>query len=169
MNQIRLSALIVLLAFPTLLFANEIYQSVDEQGNIVYSDSPPETGAEPISLPNLNIEPAVVPRVRLSPAASEGPEPIEIWISSPDNEGVINPGALSFSVAGATSRNLAENEYAQLLVNGSPHGDKRKNLNWSVGNLFRGEYLLQLQIFRSDKILVSSAVTKIYVQRAFVR
>lgn len=42
------------LACAPLAFA-QVYKHVDEQGNVTYSDAPPEPGAEPMDLPELSV------------------------------------------------------------------------------------------------------------------
>ncbi len=42
-------------AMTTIASAGEIYKSYDENGNVVYSDQPPEPDAEPLILPEPNI------------------------------------------------------------------------------------------------------------------
>ena len=153
----------------TEVVSQEIYKSVDSDGNIVYSDTPISDASEEVDLPELNVEPGVVPRVRVRPSEPEGPSPIDVWITSPENEFVVHQGALSFSVAGETNRALDGSESVQLIVNGQEEGGRRKNLSWVVGNLIRGEYSLQLQLFRDEEIVSTSSVRTIYVRRAFVR
>ena len=167
-TAIIVTAAIALLC-STKALSQEIYKSVDKDGNVVYSDTPISDGSEELDLPNLNIEPGVVPRVRISPQEPQGPVPINAWIASPENDFVVHQGALSFSVAGATNRSLESTEWAQLLVNGQAEGERRKNLSWTVGNLIRGEYTLQLQIFRENELAFTSGSTTIFVRRAFVR
>ena len=157
------------------VLSEDIYKTVDENGNVQYSDQAPDSDqapagkTEPVELPDINLQPAVVPRVRLSPPPVAGLEPIQTCISSPNNEHVVNPGEQSFSVSGGVSRTLLENEYAQLLVNGSVYGGDSKDLNWAVGSLIRGEYQLQVQIVAEGAVRSTSDTRVVYVQRAFAR
>ena len=151
------------------VLSEDIYKTVDENGNVHYSDQVTSDKTEAVELPEINVQPAVVPRVRLSPPPAVGPEPIEAWISSPDNEHVVNPGEQSFSVSGGISRELVDNEYARLIVNGSTYGGDSKNLNWAVGSLVRGEYKIQVQIVAEGEVRSTSDTRSVFVQRAFVR
>lgn len=170
MNRLVIRTLLALgigISFP--VFGDEIYKTVDEDGNVVYSDQVPSEKTEPVELPEINVQPAVVPRVRLSPPPAVGPGAIQAWIDSPANEHVVNPGEQSFSVSGGISRELVEDEYAQLLINGSVYGGDSKNLNWEIGSLVRGEYQLQVQIIAQGEVRSVSDTRVVYVQRAFVR
>ncbi len=63
-HALWLSALLFcfsVMAFITVAGATEIYKSYDENGNIVYSDQPPEPDAEPLVLPEPNIISSSVP------------------------------------------------------------------------------------------------------------
>lgn len=170
MNKFRQGVIFLLTAAVACqLAANEIYKSVDEDGNVVYSDAPPADNAAPVALPDLNVQPSVTPRVRLSPDDENAVVPISVEISHPQNETVVNPGALSFAVTAITNRALLENETAQLLVNGTVTGEPRKSLNWSVGNLIRGEYQVQVQVMSAGQVQTTSNTVKVFVQRAFIR
>ena len=147
----------------------DVYKTVDEDGNVQYSDEIQSDNSEAIELPAINVQPAVIPRVRVSPIPAAGPGPIEAWISSPANEHVVTPGEQSFSVSGGLSRDLLENEYAQLLVNGEVYGGDSKTLSWVISSLVRGEYQLQLQVVTDDALTAASDSRVVYVQRAFVR
>ena len=157
------------------VLGEDIYKTVDENGNVQYSDQVPDSDQIPagkieqVELPEINVQPAVVPRVRLSPPPAIGPGPIQAWISAPDNEHVVNPGEQSFSVSGGVSRDLLDDEYARLLVNGSTYGSDSKNLNWAVGSLVRGEYKIQVQIVAEGEVRSTSDTRSVFVQRAFVR
>ncbi len=49
----------------------EIYKTVDEAGNVVYTDQPPDESAEPMDLPELS----VVEAVQAAPRAASQPDP----------------------------------------------------------------------------------------------
>lgn len=96
--------------------AQEIYKTVDEDGNTVYSDTAPSENAVPADLPDIILEPSLTPMVKLSPPEeeeTETPTPLQVTLTSPGNEEVILPSALSIPVFGNVSRPLAEDEFAQ--------------------------------------------------------
>jgi hypothetical protein len=61
----------ILLALAGTAFA-QLYKSIDENGNVVYSDVPPSSDAVPVELPPIN----VIEAIRVAPPAptSEQPE-----------------------------------------------------------------------------------------------
>lgn len=46
------ASIVLVMADPAL---SEVYKSVDKDGNVVYTDQPPEPGAEPMELPGLSV------------------------------------------------------------------------------------------------------------------
>ncbi len=70
--------LALLLACSPQLVA-EIYKTIDEHGNVVYTDQPPSQDAKPLDLPGLSIispqKPEPPPNIPGSVRASTGPEP----------------------------------------------------------------------------------------------
>lgn len=149
---------------------SQVYKYVDEEGNIVYSDSPPieEPTMEPAELPEVIYQPAVdipVDNHRHYPAAMD----IEVDITSPANESTVPGSVSSFSVAGSTSRRLNAGETAQLMVNGTVHS-QGASLGWSITDLVRGEYNLSIQILDDKQaVIAQSATTLVYVQRNIAR
>ena len=84
MVRLWIAALFLLLA--STVFA-QLYKSVDENGNVVYSDVPPDGTAEPVELPPLN----VIEAVKVAPPRSESADPglpltYSIQITQPQNE-----------------------------------------------------------------------------------
>lgn len=152
----------------------EVFKVVDENGNVTYSDVPPEDGADPAELPDVHYQPATLPTVKLVPDADDGLDqapvsPVRILLSSPSNEDVITPDISSISVSGSLNRGLQETEQTQLIVNGSVYGQPGKGLVWNVGNLIRGEYRLQLQVLENGRVTAQSSSVRVYVQRTIAR
>ena len=65
--------LIALLLTPLASAAQQIYRTVDEQGNVVFTDTPPPEGAEreEVQLQRLNTAPPPPPRPDLAPEEKE--------------------------------------------------------------------------------------------------
>jgi len=58
----------IALLLPGDALVAEVYKSVDKDGNVVYSDQPPEPGAEPMEMPGISVVEAV-PGAPVSPGA----------------------------------------------------------------------------------------------------
>ena len=161
--------LLLCLCFTGDITAAEIYKYVDENGNLVYSDSPPVEGAEPAQLPDIIIQPSTaIPEQTIGEEQQTNAE-ISVSISSPVPDTVVTAGQQSFNVGASSSRSLEDGEKARLLVNGNVHTEG-KSLNWTVGNLIRGEYNIQVQIVdKQNNVIADSGATKIYVRRPGIR
>jgi len=79
------SLLLVLLS-TTVQAQNKIYKSLDEDGNVIYSDQPPSPDAEPIVLRESNIIETVQAQPAPITAGETATQPLEIGILSPQNE-----------------------------------------------------------------------------------
>lgn len=80
--------LLLLIALPGHAQAQDkIYKSVDENGNVIYSDQPPSPDAKPIVLRESNIiETVKAQPAPLESSAETASQPPEIGIISPGNE-----------------------------------------------------------------------------------
>ncbi len=83
--------LVLLLALPAA--AQNVYRTVDEHGNVVFTDRQPHEGAEPMELPELSVieAPALpqAPAAEDAPVRSERPPEIEFAVVSPSEEETI--------------------------------------------------------------------------------
>ena len=82
-----LFTLALVLAYMPVVFA-EVYKTTDEDGNVVYTDQPPDTGAKPIELPGLSIISPQTPPV-VTKKARQAAE-------RPGREGTTDDSQLSF-------------------------------------------------------------------------
>jgi hypothetical protein len=150
---------------------SQVYKYVDKDGNVVYSDSPPEEQQDlpPAKLPDLIIQPAVeVQRNNSSNTPQTDATEIDVSIVQPENETTITPGQMSFIVAAMASRSLARGEIAVLVVNGEEHA-RSNSMNWTLDNLIRGEMTLQVNILDSeDSVLAESDTIRVFVRRPSV-
>jgi len=151
---------------------SQVYKYVDKNGNVIYSDTPPEEQKDlpPAQLPDLIIQPAVkvAPRPSDNTPQTDATE-IETRITQPANESTITPGQMSFTLAAEVSRPLARGETAILMVNDQEFGRSSSNLSWTIDNLIRGELKLQVRIINSENTLLAESETfRIFVHRASV-
>ena len=86
-----LISIIVLLLCGTLL-AQPIYKVVDEDGNVTYTDQKPDSDAEPIDLPEVNVvgsDSEAIEDVVAGTADEDASETFEIVISEPADGSLI--------------------------------------------------------------------------------
>lgn len=65
-----LSALLLAFGMSTTAYS-EIYKTVDENGNVVFTDNPKGNEAEEVQLPEVNTQPATRITIKLSPPKEE--------------------------------------------------------------------------------------------------
>ena len=162
-----------LLIFCSDAAISQVYKYIDESGNLIYSDTPPEEQKDlaPAELPDLIIQPAVKVQSRpaVNSSASKEATEIDVNIIQPANETTITPGQMSFTVAAEITRPLARGEIAVLMVNGQEFGRSNMGLSWTVDNLVRGEMAISVRIIdRENKQLAESNTLRVFVRRPTV-
>ena len=162
-----------------LLFAAachaQIYKSVDDQGNVTFSDRPPAASesAETVELRPLNTQPAPASPPRATPA----PEPdrqdedatgaVLLRILTPQPDQVIPIGELgNLTVSVEVEPPLTEGEQLQLLLDGSPRGEPQRASQWQLEELPRGGHDLQInRLGAQGEVRASSDSVRFYVMR----
>ncbi|WP_461480586.1 DUF4124 domain-containing protein [Porticoccus sp.] len=164
----RLFFAFFLLCATALPAAAQVYKTVDEQGNVTYTDKPPsdDNTAEPVDLPAINTQPALQPR----PAESKKTAEIgykEVSILAPAQDATIPPGQLNVVVQIFLEPALKPGHRVQLLHNGSPYGEPAYATSFSIDSLIRGEHSLQAQIIDENGAVVAQSGSRtIHVKRA---
>lgn len=166
----RLPLFLLLLMLPALVQA-QIYKSVDEQGNVSYSDQPPDDGkqGEKLELPPTNTAPAIETRPRQASEQPEEPAPEpKVTIVTPENDTVIPMGPGNFSVQAAATPTLRSGELLQLTIDGKPYGEAQRDTRWSLTGMFRGGYDLEVARLDADgEIIARSDTVRVYVMRPY--
>ena len=167
------------LLLTTLLFAftanAQIYKTTDEDGNVVFTDSPPADSAstQKIEVRQPNTTPAPAPQAAPAPAsepAEQEPTNYEVAITAPANETTIPNGPGNFSVSASVSPTLHSEHSLQLFMDGSPWGDPQRGARWNLTNVFRGQHDLTVGVLDSDgETLALSEPVRVYVFRPIAR
>ena len=171
MKILFLSALLLL---PQLSTA-QIYKTVDEQGNVSFSDMPPASGpSEQVKLQETNSAPPPEMAEPLEPDSGPGPEEAagpdySVAIASPANETTIAMGPGNFSVSAAVQPGVGGDSLLQLYVDGSASGSPQSSNTWELTNVFRGAHDLTVAVVdkKGDQLAVSEPV-RVYVLRPSV-
>ncbi len=152
----------------------EIYKSIDKDGNVVFSDHPPnDPGNQPeqveeVKLEHVNTAPPPAPLPQSAPPkepASPAPN-YTLAISSPADQTTIPNGPGDFAVTVSASPRLVAGESLQLLIDGQPHGEPQLSTTWQLTNIFRGAHQLSVQRTAKDgTVLATSSAVTVYVQR----
>jgi hypothetical protein len=166
--------LVLLLAIPLSINA-QVYKTVDEQGNTVFSDRPTADGSsEKINVGTINTtpppQPLPQPRAEAEATNEQQREEVSVEIVSPAPETTIAIGyAGNFTVEAQVNPPLARGLYVQLLIDGTATGEPQAQRSWFLNNVFRGSHSLSVIVSNStgDSLATSSPIT-IHVLRASV-
>ena len=167
----RILLLATLLLLPQLGTA-QIYRSIDGDGNVTYSDTPPVSGpSEQVKLRQTNSTPApemVEPAPTYTDSTEEADEGSDysVSISSPANETTIPMGPGNFSISASIDPALSQGALLQLYVDGSTSGNPQSSNTWTLTNAFRGAHDLKVVVVsnKGDQLAESEAV-RVYVLR----
>ncbi|MGK7294662.1 MAG: DUF4124 domain-containing protein [Candidatus Wenzhouxiangella sp. M2_3B_020] len=142
--------------------AQEIYKTVDENGNVVYTDQRPSEDAEPVSLPELTVvdplELGETSATASSSNQSDADENIDFGLSivSPSQEETIWNTAYVLSVQVATDRELPSGTRLAYLVDGEERVTTR-SLSTEIEEVYRGEHQLSVELRTGDGETLGSA------------
>lgn len=177
--QFFLVSLIACLAGSPALAA--IYKTVDEDGNVVFTDVPPKDQSKAIEIDARNTyQPTPLPAASTPAAtATDGAETEEelavnyesLRITSPaDDEAVReNAGNVTISVSANPSLDVQQGHRVQILVDGSPLANAAAT-SVSLTNIDRGTHLLVAQILDADgQVLISSSPVTFHMLRYSAR
>ena len=151
-----------------------IYQTTDEQGNVVFSDEP-SSGAEPVDLPPLPTYSA--PKYRAPAAArdssgkpaAKGYSSLRIRQPEPDATIRDNTGAVAVAVAIEPKLNQAAGHRLQFLLDGQPVGDPGTQTSTTLSNVDRGAHQVQAAVLdASGNELKRSDTVNFYLHRQSV-
>lgn len=160
--QIWLIALLLVLAGST---GAALYKSVDENGNVVYSDVPPDDDAEPVELPPINVMDAV----RTSPPATGQPQsvlPVSYTISivQPQAEQTFR-NTREFPVSVSLQPALQSGHQVAISVDGVIKA-RGNALSTVVTGVDRGEHRVTASVVDSSgKPIITSAAVVVYVHQ----
>ncbi len=151
-NTILKSLLTALLLFTFTSYAG-FYKGLDEEGNVVYSDTPFEN-AEKITPPPITVidAPKVIPKQEVVEEKKQTETKYtKFSITAPKNDQTIwNEPALTVSLQLNPALATAEGHTIWLMMDGKPLVKKSQSLSLQIGRADRGEHKLQAQV-RNEK------------------
>ena len=167
-----LTTLIALSLATPALHAATVYKKVDENGNLIFSDSPMDD-AEAIDVPP-------VPTMKLDkikvPADSDTTKKPKkavkyksVEITSPEQKKTFWNTGGSVTINVQTSPSLHEGHRIQLLLNGEKRAGPSASTSFSLSNLFRGTYDAVAQVVDSKgNVVASSPGVTFYIKQTSV-
>lgn len=147
--------------------SQHIYRMVDEQGNVSYTDSPPEGAkAERVQLKQLNTMPQQPVFTSNIPSTEDESdfEYEQLRITSPDNNHTYRPPIDPIQVSTSIEPALRQGHRLQLTVNGEPQP------SMTLIDPFRGSHALVVNVIdENDEIIKASEAVTIHVHRPSIQ
>ena len=149
-----------------------IYKTVDEEGNIVFTDNASASDSvEEVKLRPLTPIPALqptdkAPPPKLAEEAFKGYNKLEIVEPIP---GATIHNQSSFNVRISLSPDIQSGHRVRLLLNGKRIGESTGQLNFMASNVERGSQVLTAEILDAKSKVLKSTKSTVYVHRAIVR
>ncbi len=166
MRKTTVYALLTLKLLVSQAAIAEIYRSVDEKGDVKFSDSP-DKKSEKIELPPTNTQQFDKPTPYTPASKATDPDYDKVGITSPHDGETIPPGVTTINVSVSTAPTLHSEHKIVILLDGSPSGTAQHTSSFTLGNLYRGEHRLQAQIVDPQgKEIRTSEPVIIFVKRS---
>lgn len=166
-----LSALLTALLISSSAHAATVYKKVDENGNLIFSDTPMDD-AEAIDVPpvptlKLDTTPKQPAPTKKTPKAAKY-ENVLITNPAQDETFVNNQGSVTIQVQ--VSPSLKPEHQLELLFNGVKRAGPSADTSFNFSNLDRGSYSAVAQVVDAKgKVIISSPAVSFHIKRSFVR
>jgi hypothetical protein len=150
----------------------EIYRSVDENGNVIYSDQKSPDG-ELIPTPTDNA--VTMPRPETSAPAEEKEEKPtgnyhSFSITSPENNAVIrnNAGSITVNLSIDPPLKVSSGDYIRLYLDGEVLRSKLTSSSTPLSNIARGSHTLRAELSNALGKNLKSASVQFHLKRISV-
>lgn len=149
----------------------QVYKTVDDQGNVTYSDQT-QNDSQTMELPRSNTVPAIEVPKKITADESDSPETSILYksikITSPADDTGFGHGPGNFTVSISTSPALGKNDKIRLLMDGKTHSEG-SSTEFKLSNITRGSHTLQAVIISSTgKVLKKSRSITVHMMRPSV-
>lgn len=168
MKQLLVFILVAIISLPVYSGQAKVYVWRDENGVLVFSDSP-RPDAEEVTVKE---ESAILPSVDTSildikPQVIE--DKYEVVITQPEQNATIRDNSGSVYVAGGIKPIFKRGYRVQLYVDGNPYKDPQTHSMFALRNIDRGEHQIKLELINDKgKVIASSVPVTFYMHRASV-
>ncbi len=164
-SSVAILSIAALLAMAPLLsvWAQDIYKTVDENGNTVYTDQKPSDDAQPVKLKELTVvdpvelgnEPAVAGDRGQAGDNDSGPD-FGLRIVTPGEQESVWNTAYVLTVQVQTARELPSGARLAYIVDGEVRTTTRAQ-SVEIEEVYRGEHQLSVELRASDGRVLASA------------
>jgi hypothetical protein len=148
--------------------AAKVYKWTDDQGNVIYSDTP-RPGAEEIEVPTEPAGIVPVPPERMAPAKEAAPQDGygALIVASPSNDQIIDDpgGRVAVSLAVEPPLRTRDGDAVRLILDGQTLETRYSGSEIVIPGVPRGTHTLQAEVVsRAGNVLVVSQTVTFHVQ-----
>ena len=154
--------LTIALLFSANLAHAELYKSLDEHGEVVYSDKPPTMGAQEFKPPALQVQPPIKipPKTIKTIEQKEIPYPYSaLAFTQPEANADFHNNEANISYALTITPVLASKlgHYLNIKLDDTAVASKTSTLSGTLNNVDRGEHTLKADVCDANGIILRSA------------
>ena len=176
MKSIRV-AIVLCLACVAMGAGERIYKTVDEHGNIVFTDVPPKEGDQSeqvnvVPLNTIDLTPAEPPQTLNAPADDmqvTGDYYSELAVASPMDDEAIRENSGSLEIAAAVNPPLVPGHRLLLVFDDEPTEIEADQSRFYITNVDRGSHTVAVRVVdRAGNVLKQSEPITFHLQRVAV-
>lgn len=167
--MVRIIGIFILLCSlvaPVLATSTKIYVWRNEEGVLVFSDSP-KPGAEETEIKeNTNVIPSVDTSI-LDIKPKEIDEEYQVEITQPENNSTVRDNTGSVYIAGRIKPIFKQGLKIQLYLDGKAHDKPQTHSMFALRDIDRGEHQIKMELInQKGKVIASSSEVTFYMHRA---
>ena len=160
---------ILLLALATAGVQAEVYKSINEKGEVIYSDIPSQ-GAERVKLPSLPTytAPPLAPSTSTTRESAANAFYENFSFNKPKNDETVrnNLGIVMIETRLAPALQTKLRHRIQFYLDGEPNGPLLDRTAITLSNIERGAHTLSASVLDKDgKVLVSTGDVTVHIKR----
>jgi hypothetical protein len=157
------------LNIPVQASTAKVYISRNEQGVVVFSDTP-RTNAEQVVLKKATTMNSFIDTSILTPPATTIDEIYQVEIIKPLDNATIRDNTGSVSVSASMKPIFKRGLSMQLYLDNTPYRKPQTQAVFSLKNLDRGEHQVKMNLIDDKgKVIASSSVITFYMHRASLK
>jgi hypothetical protein len=170
----KITLLLSLIWLPHTAIAADVYKTVDENGNVTFTDSPdPTKKSEVVDLPPITAIPPTPNKT--SPSSSYEPmngkpeDPYQsLIITHPANDTTIRDNG-NFTVQVSIKPRLYSDHKLQLSLDGVTQGKAQRGTSFKLKNIDRGTHQLEVSIVDKKGSAIRKTNSAVHIQRTIFK
>lgn len=173
-----------------MVSAQTVYTWEDDNGVLHFSDTPDNSKAKALDLPDVQ---AVAPAPKFDsaspvdlkpteplPAATstqetptsdkpDTPPPLMLTLITPQHDQTLRSNRGLIAIEIELNRKLGIGEQLQLMLDGRRYGAPQTRSTWALKNVDRGAHTIAIQAHRSGKLIASTTPVTVFLHRATIK